>query len=49
VLLFGATPAAIGVLSFSPIFIENAYRFSLPAAPFLLVLASWVFIALTDR
>ena len=49
VLLFGATPAAIGVLSFSPIFIENAYRFSLPAAPFLLVLVSWVFIALTDR
>ncbi len=49
VLPFGATPAAIGVLSFSPIFIENAYRFSLPAAPFLLVLVSWVFIALTDR
>jgi len=49
VVLFGAAPAAIGVLLFSPIFIENAYRFSLPAAPFLLVLASWVFIALTDR
>ncbi len=49
VLLFGAAPAAIGVLSFSPIFAENVYRFSLPAAPFLVVFASWVWVALASK
>jgi len=48
VLLFGAAPAAIGVLSLSPIFAENVYRFSLPAVPFLAVLVSWAWVVLTS-
>ncbi len=46
VLLLGAAPAAIGVLSLSPIFAENVYRFSLPAVPFLVVLVSWAWVVL---
>ncbi len=48
VLLFGAGPAAVGVLLLSPIFAENVYRFSLPAAPFLVVIVSWAWVALTS-
>ena len=47
-LLFGAAPAAIGVLTFSPIFAENVYRFSLPAVPFLTVIAGWALVAFTS-
>ena len=48
VLLFGAGPATVGVLLLSPIFAENVYRFSLPAAPFLVVIVSWAWAALTS-
>ena len=41
VILFGAPPASIGVLSFTSILVENAYRFALPSVPFLVVLVSW--------
>ena len=46
-LMFGAPLAAIGVLILSPIFVENIYRFTLPAIPFFMVLISWLWVALS--
>ena len=45
-LMFGGPLAAVGVLILSPIFVENIYRFTLPAIPFLMVLISWLWVAL---
>ncbi len=41
VLLFGMPIAAIGLLLFSPIYLESFYRYSIPAMPFLCILAVW--------
>ena len=46
-LMFGAPLAAIGILILSPIFVENIYRFTLPAIPFFMVLISWLWVALS--
>lgn len=48
-ILFGAPPASIGVLSFSSILVDNAYRFVLPAIPFLVVLVAWGITVIVRR
>ena len=49
IILFGAPPSVIGVLSFSSILVENAYRFTLPSIPFFVVLVSWGITAIARR
>tara|TARA_B100000945_G_C20386469_1_gene599985 strand:+ start:63 stop:635 length:573 start_codon:yes stop_codon:yes gene_type:complete len=40
-IIFVAPLASIGILSVSSVFADNAYRFALPAIPFVLILVIW--------
>ena len=40
-IIFVAPLASIGILSVSSVFADNAYRFALPAIPFVLILGIW--------
>ena len=49
IILFGAPPTSIGIVSFSSILVDNAYRFALPSIPFLVVLVSWGITVIARR